>query len=193
MLTEFLANFNWVDVLIIAVGGWCIREGIQNGIVVEFLKVVGTFLAALIALHYYGSLAGHLYQWLGFPKAASEFCSFIILWLLIEVIFKLVRDGWVALLRAEANRSRLNRWAGAILGGVRVSLVASLMLVGLLLTQNSFVSQQVLRSFSNVYLLDVAPHLYGRCFDGFVSKLFSRERKNEQVFNLRNLLKVKPK
>ena len=184
---EFFSQVNLVDLLAVVTLGWCIYGGIQQGVIVEFFKLLGIWGATLVSLHYYPSFGVLLHKMVGSPWGVSELVAFSILWGLVVVTFKFVRDGWLLILKPRSNYPFLNKWVGAILGIGRAFLTIGLIFIFIFLGGNQFFSRQALKSFSAEFLIDISPHIYGSCFDGFVANLFPHETKNEDVFKLARL------
>lgn len=185
MNIDILSSFNFIDIIVGLVIIRCVYAGATAGLVVEFFKLVGMFFAAFITLHYFSAVAQLLERLIGLPLNMVELVAFVGIWILVVFIFKVIRDGWMVVIKTEAQEA-FNRWGGAITGIFRGLLVASMTILVLFLAGNQYVIRSVNASFSGFYLTDFAPAVYQSCYDDFVGKLFPKEKKNLRAMTIRS-------
>ena len=185
MSFQFLSSFNWVDILIIVIAARVIFIGAQKGLVIELFKLIGIFLTTFFTLHFYIRLGKFLHKFLFIPVFLEETISFIFLVILFIVIFKFIRDGFLLLIKAEAQPT-INQWGGAIVGSLRSILICGLIINLFFVIGTKYLANKAQNSFFGYYLVDLSPKIYEACYKGFVSKLFPNEEYNKEVFSLKN-------
>ncbi|OGX06056.1 MAG: hypothetical protein A2Z88_02980 [Omnitrophica WOR_2 bacterium GWA2_47_8] len=186
MPADISFNFNWIDILIACIFARVVLVGLRSNLVTEVFRVIGTFTAIFVILHYYVSFGETLNEYVFIPEMIQEPLAFVILWLTVALIFKLVGDGWTLMLRVQAHPV-IDRWFGVFTGILRGFLVCSLTLVFFMVVDNEYLAKSTRRSFSGVYFIDVAPRIYHFVYDQVVSKYFPSEKLNLKVFDLRNV------
>ncbi|MBF0485443.1 MAG: CvpA family protein [Candidatus Omnitrophica bacterium] len=180
MLMHFLKSLTWIDLLMALLLVRIVYISVQTGFIVEFFKVLGALLTLLVCFHYYTASALFLQKIIHTSLAVSSTITYIILWFLMLVICKFIRDGVFLLFKVEAH-SFLDKWGGMVLGLGRFVIVASMILFAGLLTGSKYLEGITARSFSHKYLLSAAPRLYRAVADGVVTKLLPSERFNKSV------------
>ena len=186
MFSDILKTINWVDVLIFVISIRIIYIGIKNGFVIEFFKWVGVLFSIFITFHYYSELARLLKSRLPISEAIAQSLCFGLLWLLVFLIFKLIREGMMLMLKMEAH-PLLDKWGGLLVSFLRSILIGSLALVFLQVLGVEYITKNVKKSFVNSYLFDISPKVYEAWYDGFVDKFFPSEKLNLSVFKLKNV------
>src|SRR3990167_5864515 len=99
MPADISFNFNWIDILIACIFARVVLVGLRSTLVTEVFRVIGTFTAIFVILHYYVSFGETLNEYVFIPEMIQEPLAFVILWLTVALIFKLVGDGWTLMLR----------------------------------------------------------------------------------------------
>ncbi len=186
MPVEALSGFNWVDVLLAAI---CIRTvyvGVKNGFVVEMFKTLGVLFAVFVTLHYYGGMSKFIQEKTHLPQGITDAVIFGILWALVVVIFKFVRDGFTVLFRVEAH-SLLDRWGGLAVCVFRAALLCSMAVLLLRALSSDYLTKNLQKSLTAPKLVWLSPRVYEACYDNFVSKFFPNETLNKSVFTLTDL------
>lgn len=187
MLTEFISNFNWIDIFILVVLGRVVFLGMKSNLLTEIFSLFGTCAAVFITLHYYVRFAHFLHQMVFVPEMLADIFGFIILWLTVHVIFKIIISGWGLIVKTEAHPA-VNQWGGLILGLARGALVGSLLLAMFIITGSHYIRQMVNRTLTGKVLIDLAPNAYSTIFDGVIAKYFPNEEINEQAISFRDIL-----
>lgn len=186
MFLDILKNINWVDILIAAITIRIIYIGIKNGFIVEFFKGIGVFFSIFITFHYYTGIAKILQSRLPISESIAQSLCFVLLWSLVSLIFKLIREGMMLMLKIQAH-SLLDKWGGLLVSILRSILIGSLVLVFLHVLGVEYIIKNVRRSFINAYLFDIASKVYEASYDGFVDKFFPSEKLNLAVFKLKTV------
>jgi len=184
MLTDVLGKVNWIDVFMGCALLRCIFKGTQQGFIVEFFKLLGIFFSTFITLHYYVAFGIVLRNYLWLPEFLLDQAGFLVLWLIVIVAFKVIRDGWLIWLKEE-QITRVSRLIGGLIAILRGVLVIGLLFVYIHLTGNAFLIKTSQKSFSHRYMGDISPQLYGALFNQFIAPVFPDEKKNDKVFKLR--------
>lgn len=178
---NIIHSLNWVDIIVGAILFRAFYVGIKQGFVIEAFKLIGIFFAIFITLHYFSGLAKFLSDTLHLAGGFTNFVSYIFLWSLVILIFKLVRDAFTLLFRIEAH-SALDRWGGWVLACLRGLFIASLAVVLLQVTGIEYLQRITKSSFSGSRTAVLAPKMYEMTFSGLVSKFFPTEELNKEAF-----------
>ena len=186
MSLDILKNINWVDILIGAISIRIIYIGTKNGFIVEFFKWIGVLFSIFITFHYYSNLAKILQSRLPISGSIAQSLCFVLLWSLVFLMFKLIREGMMLMLKIQAH-SLLDKWGGLLVSILRSILIGSLVLVFLQVLGVEYITKNVRKSFLNDYLFDIAPKVYEVSYDGFVDKFFPSEKLNLAVFKLKTV------
>jgi uncharacterized membrane protein required for colicin V production len=184
MINEILLNFNFIDILVGCVMIWCVYIGVTKGMVAEILRLLGTFFSTFIALHYYVAFANLLDGIIRLPMSVSRVLSFLVLWLVVVIVFKFVREGCMFILNAKTPPI-INRWGGAFVALVQGALICGLMFCIIFISGNKFLSEKAKKSVSGFYVMDLSPGIYRDLFDKVIGKLFPSEKENTAAFRLK--------
>lgn len=160
--------------------------GFKNGFVVEFFKILTTLFAIFITLHYYSGLSRFLYTSLQFLGNILNFFTFGFLWLLVIIIFKLVRDGLMLILRIEANAA-LEKWGGLLLAVARGALVCSLFFLLLSCWGGEYMTRNLKGSFIRPHVSHLALDVYRWSYETVIGKFFPEENLNIEAFHLAHI------
>jgi uncharacterized membrane protein required for colicin V production len=180
MFMNFINSFNWVDLLIAVILLRVVFIGIQTGIVVELFKLLGVLLTAFVCLHYYSYVGIFLQRITKAPAGLMTPIAFVLLWAVMFLVCWLIREGLLIVFTIEAQ-SLVDKWGGAFLGLGRFFVVASMVIFLFLSTGDKYFEKMVVRSFSQKYVLPVAPGFYSGVCDGFLIKVFPGEKMNVAV------------
>ncbi len=186
MISEILKNINWVDLLIFFISMRIIYIGTKNGFVIEFFKWLGILFTIFITFHYYSELAKLLQSRLPISESIAQSLCFGLLWALLSLIFKLIREGLMLMLKMEAH-PLLDKWGGLLVSILRSILIGSLVLVFLRVLGVEYITKNVKKSFVNSYLFDISPKVYEAGYDGFINKFFPSEKLNLSVMKLKTV------
>ena len=190
MFREILSSVNWIDILIGCIVARGVYIGEKKGAVVELFKLCGMLFGTFIILHYYMRFAQSLHKMTAIPIAVNRFLSFIFLWLIVVVVFKIIREGWMVIFKPK-DPSTASKWGGAFLAFVRSSLVCGLMFLLIFASGNEYLRTKARNSFTGFYLADFSPSIYEFIYNGVISRLFPEEQKNNDVFRLKDRPKEK--
>jgi len=193
MLMDFFKSLNWVDILLVAVCARAIFIGIKTGFIVEFFKSTGLLVAIFISFHYYTLIAGVVAPRVTlFEPMLIQVFVFLTLWLLVTLVFKIVRDGLMMLFSIQAN-PQLDQWGGACIAILRGLVVCSMTLFALLLTQHASVVKVAQKSFSRHVVSNLSMGIYALIEQGIVAKFFPEEAINEEAIAVVRVLDKKSK
>ena len=176
----FLQSLNWIDLLVVVVGVRIIYIGIKTGFVTEFMKTLSVLVAVFVVFHSYTKLAALLVPFVKIALPLLEIIVFIGLWALVFGLFKLIRDGLFLVFTVQAI-SPVDRGGAAVMAVVRSCLTVSMVMFILLLTDKAYLERMTVSSFSQKYILAVAPDTYQKMTNGFVAKLFAKQKVNPAV------------
>jgi uncharacterized membrane protein required for colicin V production len=164
--------------------------GKKNGIVVEFFKLLGILFAAVVSCHYYSRMATALHDVIRIPPSIGEGFSFLLLWVLSVLLFKLIRDGIMILLKIEAHAD-IEKWIGVVLSFVRGLVICSLIVVNFQISGVKYLNNYAKESFFGPAVSEIAPIIYEFSYSHLITKLFPEEKPNTRLFLFRDLLEKK--
>ena len=178
-MSQYLPDFNWVDVLIVILLIRTCYTGYARGISYEAITLLGIIGAAILSVHNYEYLGLFFRKELNLPVGFCNFISFIMLGTGVFYVFRFVREFLYRFLRFEMFPS-VERFGGLALGFVRGALMVSLILLGMLLAQRPELSTAIkYKSYSGPVFLKVIPVAYDYMI-GLFPKYQSTER-NELI------------
>ena len=180
-MMDLLKRFNWVDILVIALALRIVYVSVKTGVVAELMKTLGVLLAIFISFHYYVKLAVFTGHYVAFSSVVLEVVAFVALWLATIFVCKLSRSGILMLFSVEAI-SAVDKWGAVIVSAGRFFLTVGMFMFVFLLTDNPYMERMTVTSFSQKYVMSIAPKVYRKMTDGFVVKFFPREKLNPAVF-----------
>ncbi len=192
--THILESINWVDVAMLVLLIRIVFIGVQTGFVTELFKILGVLGAVFVGLHYYASMAAVMARKTGWSLESWEFVIFVLLCSVAILVVKFLRDWFLIFFKFETTHAGFNQWGAGLICVVRALFLASLIMYGLLLTRIEYLQRQTLTSVSQKLALKAAPHTYSFIFNHVFGKIFTRQRFNEDVFNVisRNSVGRKP-
>jgi len=186
MFRDILNNIIWLDILMGGIVLRCLFIGATRGLVVEILKLIGVLVAVFITQHYFVSFARFLHEFVAAPEFMAEILAFVVLWIIVVVLFKFLREG-ITLFLKKKDISNAKRWLGGLLGISRGVLICSLLFPLIFLTGSEYLNKTARSSFTGFYIVDLAPRMYSRIFDDIIKIFFPKEEKNNDVLNLKNI------
>jgi len=181
MPENVLTSLNWLDLLMIIVIIAMVYRGAINGFVVEIFKVFGAGFATVISLHFYVRAAEFLQHFIALPLALGEIASFIIITIFIILLFRLVGQGWLLILKVEA-KAGFSQWGGGLVAFFTSLLICSLLFFGMLQFGNSTLNKFVKHSISGHYLYDLSPNVYKATYEKLIVPFFPDEPFNQKAF-----------
>ncbi len=182
--THILATINWVDVAMLVLFIRIVFIGVKTGFVTELFKLLGVFCAVFVGLHYYASLAIFVTKKTNWSIDFLEFLFFVLLVCLMVLVIKFLRDGFFVLFKFESTHAGLNQWGAGLFAVIRALFLASLIMYTILLTHVEWLQRQALTSVSQKVALKAAPDTYSFVYHHFIGKIFTKEKFNEDVFNV---------
>jgi len=196
MWNDLLARINTIDLVMAVVLVRAIYIGLAEGFVVEVFKLLGTFLATFIVLHYYFSFAVFSQGFVPLPLPSLEFLSFVLLWFWMTALFAIVRSGWMLGFKTD-KKTPLIRLLGGCLSIPRAILTAGLIFMLIFVSGNKALDVGARKSLAGFYFLEVSSDLYRYIYDQAVARTFPSEKKNAQLFEMlkkskKDSLKVAP-
>lgn len=171
---------NWIDILALAIIIRIVSIGMKKGFVLECFKIGGVFCAVFITFHYFTEMARFLSGYAKMDAARLEVLTFGLLWGLVILIFKFIREGWMMLLKVEVHPI-LDGWGALLISLLRGILLCALTISFLYTSNVKFMKDDIMRSISGSYLLRISPQVYKLCYSGFVGKFFPEEKLNTKV------------
>src|SRR3569623_1549962 len=179
--THILASINWVDVAMLVLLIRIVFIGVKTGFVTELFKLFGIFVALFAGLNNYTTLAVFTAKKTGLSVDTLAFVFFVLLVCLAVLLIKFLRDGFFMVVKFETTHAGVNQWGSGVLSVVRALLIISLVLFGILLSRIEWLQKQTFTSISHRLALKAAPNTYRFIFNGFVGKIFTTEKFNDDV------------
>lgn len=176
-----MTSFNWLDLLMIVVMAATVFRGAVCGFVVELFKILGTITATIFALHFYVQGGQKLNSFVALPIPAAEIISFVLIVALTLLIFKLIREGWLLILKTQA-KAGFSQWAGGFIAIFRSFLVCGLLFFLVFLFGNETLDTFAEKSVTGSYLRDLSPRVYKVTYQALLSKFFPDEALNKKAF-----------
>ena len=177
---EFLKNFNWVDVLLLALLVRIVYISVKTGFVIEFMKTAAIFLAVLASFHFYTRLAAFTSHFTSIPKDLLEPAALALIGIFVVVVCKFMRDGFLLVFTVQTV-SVVDRWGAGIVSLVRFFLTGSLLMFFFLATGHPYLQRMTLDSFARKYVLFAAPDTYRKVTRGFIAKVIPGQKVNPAV------------
>lgn len=177
---EFLKSLNWIDILVTALAIRIVYISVQTGFIAEFSKTLAVLGSVFAAYHYYVKISVIIGRSVQVPMPVIEVCVFTVLWLLILLVCKFLRDGILLAFKVQAI-SAIDQWGAAFVAIGRFFLTASLLMFVFLLTDQPYMERMTATSFSQKYVLSVAPNVYKAMITGVVAKFFPTQKVNPAV------------
>jgi len=151
---------HYFDIFVLTIIGLFAILGMRRGLVEELLKIIGLFVAVLVALEYVHSVADLLANRFNTAPENLTILSFILIVVLVMICFRVAAALLKRVMRF-AMLGWLDRAGGAIFGGVKALIILSLLLWALLLLpRNRYLDDLEQNTITYSYVLGVAPILY---------------------------------
>ena len=179
-MTDFLKQLNWVDILTAVILVRIVYISAKTGFVTEFMKMLGTLLSVFFAYHFYTKFSALLAHLTSMNPGVLKTLSFGIIWLVVYGICQLIRNGLFVVFTVE-TLSLVDRWGAAAASLVRFFLTASMIMFMFLATDIPYMEKMTFSSFSQKYVLRVAPKVYYSITNGVVVKFFPSQSDNGAV------------
>ncbi|MDD5617485.1 MAG: CvpA family protein [Candidatus Omnitrophica bacterium] len=184
MFYPYISQFNWVDILIIILVIRMCYIGLRKGLGIEAFKLLNLLICAFVAFHFYSALGEFINSKIpALPLEATFIFTYIILIFVITIIFRIIRDGFFMMLRAEDD-SAAGRYLGLIVGFARGALISGFVIFALLISTVRYLDLSARTSFLGLKAAKVATKTYEFTFFGVVSKIFPDQGFNQEVTRL---------
>ncbi len=180
MPENVLTSLNWLDLLMILVIIGIIYLGAVSGFVVELFKIFGICFATVVSLHFYVRAAEFLNGFIALPSQLGEIASFIIIAVVIILLFRLVGQGWLLILKVEA-KAGFSQWGGGCVAFLSSLLICGLLFFGMLLIENETLNKFVKQSVTGHYLFDLSPNVYKTSYEKLIVPFFPDEALNQKA------------
>ncbi|MFH1854002.1 MAG: CvpA family protein [Candidatus Omnitrophota bacterium] len=155
-----LTKFGWVDILFITLLIRIGYIGFKNGLLSEFFRLTGLFSAFIFSFNNYALAGSFLSDRIKWNGASLDIISFIVIFLAIILIFKLIATA-ANLLSNRENASFSNKIIGLAFGFCRGVLLISLIYVLFINSHVEYLSRSAReKSMLSQYVTDVAPAAY---------------------------------
>jgi uncharacterized membrane protein required for colicin V production len=179
-MIEFLKRLNWIDILVLILLVRVVYISAKTGFVIEFMKMLGVLFSCFFAFHFYTKLASYLASCTNMAQASLEVVSFLVIWLVVFWLCQLARNGLFVVFTVQ-TLSLVDRWGAAVVSLIRFFLTASMVLYVFLASGYAYMEKMTVSSFSQKYVLKVAPTVYFKTVNGFVVKFFPEQKVNPAV------------
>lgn len=189
-MPEIFKEFNWVDVLIVAIALRVYYISAKKGFLVEFFKLLGTLGAIYVGLHYYTALSDFVGQRLTIAKVPLEFRDFIVFVVLAVsgyVLFIILRELICRLFKTEVV-TPISKWGGFLLGVLRSFLLAGLIIFALVISFIPYLKDSVNKSYLGKRFFEVAPATYSWLWNNLMSNFMAGEKFNNTAFEVKQNL-----
>ncbi len=153
-------RFNWVDIFFVTLLFRISYIGFKNGLLPEFLRLLGLSIAFILSFNNYTSVSTFLSSHTKWTDANLDVISFLSIFLAVLFIFKILALLARRFLGGD-NISQVNRLVGATLGLIRGILLASLIYTLFVNSPFEYLERSAKdRSFSGKYLSDIPALIY---------------------------------
>jgi len=154
-------KLNWVDILFITLLVRVCYVGFKNGLLPEFFRFAGLFIAFILSFNSYIFVSAFLEKQARLSGVKSEVAAFLFIFLAILFIFKLLAVLVSKLLGSPKDISLANNAAGLVFALCRGVLLIGLIYVLFLHCPVKYLSRSAgERSFSGHYASQIAPFAY---------------------------------
>ena len=120
-----LMTMEVIDIIILILIGVGVIQGLMKGSMKELASVVGFVAGLLLARALFGTVAEQLAPALGTSITIAQILSFILIWVAVPIGCSLVASVLTKALEV-VHLGWLNRLAGAMLGAVKMMLLAGI-------------------------------------------------------------------
>ena len=153
-------KFNWVDILFVTLLIRICYIGCKNGLLPEFLRLIGLLSAFIFSFNNYTLLSDFLSGHIKWISGGLDMVSFLFIFVAALFVFKILALFAVLFLGSD-NISLSSRLMGFLLGCGRGILLIGLIWTLFVNSPFRFLSVNAKeRSFSGQYVSDVAPFVY---------------------------------
>ena len=129
--------------------------------------------------------ANFLKSFIALPVNIGNIASFLVIIIFIVLLFRLVGQGWLLILKTEA-KAGFSQWVGGIFGFLSSLMICSLLFFGMLLIGNPTLNRFIGHSITGHYLVDLSPNIYKGTFNTLIVPFFPDEAYNLDVVDVVN-------
>lgn len=173
---------NWVDLIIGLTITSLIIKGKKKDFFQESFGFFVIIVATFIAVHYYERLGSLFVDFHSAFVGVGLMIAFALLIITVLVIFSLVEDSWLQLVRFQLDKT-ISHWMGTILTILKSVLVGGLIFLALMISSLSFVVQSARDSLSYYFFNNISAGVYKTIYSGLIKPISNDEPFNEDVFN----------
>lgn len=154
-------KFNWVDIFFVIILFRTCYVGFKNGLLPEFFRLSGLFLAFVFSFNSYILASDFLAKHAKLTGLKAEITAFLFIFLIVLLIFKLLAILAGKLLGNSENVSLANKIVGLVLGLARGILLTGLIYILFIHGPvNYFYKSAKEKSFSALYASLAASFTY---------------------------------
>lgn len=183
-ILETLAEFNWIDLVVLLLFLRMCFIGLRTGLIVELFKIFGLILAIYVSLHYFsqaGNFLNNLVPFLGIK--ISDFLCFIILAGLSYATVVIIRESFRRMVKVEAVNV-LDRWGGLALGLARGFLLISMVFIIFYFSGILYFVESVKKSYLGSRLVYTDVRLYEFIHKEIALKLVPDSQLNQDLYEV---------
>lgn len=181
MLLEIIQKLNWIDVVVLVVMLRALYIGLKRGCVSEIFQLMAVFASIFVVYHYYPFCSRLIENRIFLKPEIARSVTFFVLWALVALVCKFVRDGACMIFKIEA-KSFVDKLGGLTVGFIRGALVSSLLLSLFMTTGSDYLIRNVKGSYLSSQVSPLAPSVYKFIFKGIINKYFPNEKMNQDMF-----------
>lgn len=154
-------KFNWVDIFFVILLFRTCYVGFRNGLLPEFFRFLGLFLAFILSFNNYILVSDFLAKHAKLTGLKAEITGFLFVFFMILLAFKLLAILAAKLLGSSENVSLANKIVGLVLGLGRGALLTGLVYILFIHSPvDYFYKSAKEKSFLAPYASLVAPFAY---------------------------------
>ena len=183
MILEILGKFNFLDYIILIVLFRICYIAAKTGLSVEIFKFFGVIFAVYIALHYYTTLSIFIQSRFMPKELVLGFMNFIIFLFLVLLgcsCFVVLRIALSRFIQLNAL-PKISQFLGLVLGMGRGFLIIGLLSFVLFISNVTYLSNSVKRSYLGSKTFVILPQTYGWLWNNIFSKFSHEEKFNPAV------------
>lgn len=159
-MIDFLSRVNWVDLLVTLLVLRTAHLGWRVGLTQESVRVVGMVAAAVVAIHWYGTLGEAIAYYVNLPQGLLSVLAYAALAFGAVIVTGVARFAVERVVKFKFATA-WERPGGLVLGLIRGTIMASLILAGGLLTHLGYLERVITEEgYTGPALLRVAPAIH---------------------------------
>ncbi len=159
--TITLLQINWVDLLSLILLLRMSYVGFARGLSNEMIPLIATYIALVVAIHFYDKVGGLLSFYTPLSGQLSRLIIFILISVIILLIFRLFTDIVVGRVVSVQVATVYDSVCGVVVGAIRGVLVVCIVVSALELTSVKYLRDSVKsKSFSGKKFLEIRSKVY---------------------------------